>query len=120
MNWLLTIVFYFFLFFQYYLSGDFMLSVFKYEKTFGKILFSGFLTTFLITFLVGFPCQLFFTSFNTYFIIQSIVFILLDAFLLFKYKDKIKIYVKNKEYKKQGSKKSIWKNTLITINIYVF
>lgn len=120
MNWLLTIVFYFFLFFQYYLSGDFMLSVFKYEKTFGKILISGFLTTFLITFLVGFPCQLFFTSFNTYFIIQSIVFILLDAFLLFKYKDKIKIYVKNKEYKKINIKIFIKENWLCILFVLLF
>ena len=120
MNWLLTIVFYFFLFFQYYLSGDFMLSVFKYEKTFGKILFSGFLTTFLITFLVGFPCQLFFTSFITYFIIQSIVFILFDAVLLFKYKDKIKSYIKNKQYKNIDIKTFLKENWLCILFVVLF
>ena len=120
MNWLLTIVFYFFLFFQYYISGDFMLSVFKYEKTFGKVLISGFLTTFLITFLVGFPCQLLFTSFKIYFIIQCIAFILFDAVLLFKYKDKIKSYINNKQYKNIDIKTFLKENWLCILFVVLF
>ncbi|MDD7281957.1 DUF6077 domain-containing protein [Floccifex sp.] len=120
MNWILTFIFYFFLFFQYALSGEFILSLFGYEKTSGKRIIAGFLCTFFITFLVGFPCQLFFTSFNTYFIIQILVFIIFDMILIIHYRNRISRFFEYKEYKTINYKEILKNNWVCILLVVLF
>ena len=74
MYWLLSLVFWFFMFNFYYFLGDVLLDFFGYEKNAGKRLIIGFLFTFLLTFLVVFPSQNLHLSWNIYFIVQCLVF----------------------------------------------
>lgn len=84
MNWLLTLVFYLVLFPHYYLLGNTCLEIFHYEKNVRKSILAGFVTTFFITFIIGFPCQLFYLSWKFYFILQLIVFVLIDGVLIYR------------------------------------
>ena len=89
MNWLLTCVFYLVLFPHYYLLGKQSLQIFNYEKNARMNILAGFLVTFFLTFIIGFPCQLFHLSWNFYFVLQLLVFIVIDGIVLFINKDKI-------------------------------
>ena len=84
MNLVLSVVFYVCLSFQYYLLGNECLDLFGYNKNTRTILISGFLSTFFLTFIIGFVCQILHLSWTLYFILQSILFVVVDGYLLFK------------------------------------
>ena len=83
MNWIFTIIFLTVIFLHYSLLGEGLLSFFSYENNFNKRIIAGFFFTFFLTFLVGFPCQLFQLSWNLYFILQITVLLIVDFFFLF-------------------------------------
>ena len=84
MNLVLSVVFYVCISFQYYLLGNECLDLFGYNKNTRTILISGFLSTFFLTFIIGFVCQILHLSWALYFILQSILFVVVDGYLLFK------------------------------------
>lgn len=88
MNWILTLVFYVVLFPHYYLLGSTCLEIFNYQKNSRKSILAGFVVSFFITFAIGFPCQLFYLSWNLYFVLQLIIFVLLDGLLIYRNKCK--------------------------------
>ena len=84
MNLVLSVVFYVCISFQYYLLGNECLDLFGYNKNTRTILISGFLSTFFLTFIIGFVCQILHLSWALYFILQSILFVVVYGYLLFK------------------------------------
>lgn len=90
MYWLLSLVFWFFMFNFYYFLGDVLLDFFGYEKDAGKRVIIGFLFTFFLTFIVVFPSQNLHLSWNIYFIFQCIVFGAILVFLILSEKKVIK------------------------------
>lgn len=76
MYWLLSLVFWFFMFNFYYFLGDVLLDFFGYEKNAGKRLIIGFVFTFVFCFVVVFPCQILHLSWSIYFLAQSILFLI--------------------------------------------
>lgn len=95
MNWIFSSLFLVFIFIQYTLLGEFLLTYFGYEKTVGKRVIAGFLFTFFLSFLVGFPCQLLHVSWNIYYWIQLLVYIIIDCYAVISQKDKIHSFIDN-------------------------
>lgn len=98
MNWLFSLLFYLFLLFQYSLSGEVLLHIFGYERTWGMRCVTGFFFLFFLSFLVAFPCQLLMLSWDIYVIIFSIGLLILDGFFLF-YIKKYCLIKEIKEYR---------------------
>ncbi len=84
MNLVLSVVFYVCLSFQYYLLGNECLDLFGYNKNTRTILISGFLSTFFLTFIIGLYVRFFIYPGHYTFILQSILFVVVDGYLLFK------------------------------------
>ena len=95
MNWIFTIIFFIISFSHYILNGEIILSFFNYKKSLTLRLISGFFFTFFISFIVGFPCQLFYLSWDIYFILQSIVFLAIDFIFVFILRNSIMNFFKN-------------------------
>lgn len=79
MNWILTLILYIYLFIQYYLFGSFCVSFSGYESSLSNKLVFGFLFTFFIMFLVGVPCQMISTNWDTYFYLITFILILVNV-----------------------------------------
>lgn len=86
MNWLLSFLFYFFLLFQYLISGEVLLQFLGYKKTWGMRCITGFFFLFFLSFLVAFPCQVLMVSWDIYVVAFSILLLLSDCLFLFYFK----------------------------------
>lgn len=85
MNYLLSILFLVIILFFYYIIGNYVIR--KNENntnSFAKKLLCGFIITFFLGFIVGFPCQLFSTSWYLFAIIYSIILLSVFAFCIVK------------------------------------
>ena len=88
MNHLLTFIFLIFIFYFYWLIGEFVADCFaiKIKNSTAYVIY-GFISVFFISFIIGFPCQLFQLSWNVYFILFFVLFFSFFVFLLLrKYK----------------------------------
>ena len=92
MNHLLTFIFLIFIFYFYWLIGEFVADCFaiKIKNSTAYVIY-GFISVFFISFIIGFPCQLFQLSWNVYFILFCVLFFSFFVFLLWrKYKNIVK------------------------------
>lgn len=81
MNWILTLIFLCVVFLVYYLIGSAFISFFHLPQVVESKIISGFLITFLLLFITGFPAQNFHLSWNLYFF-SSLILLLVTLFLL--------------------------------------
>lgn len=100
MNWLLTLIFYFYLFIQYYLFGTFCVSFSNYRSTLSSKLIFGFFSTYFLLFLVGFPCQILGTSWIIYFILATSTLLLVDIIIFLYLKTNHRFEIGNLKLKK--------------------
>lgn len=90
MNWILSILFLIIVYTVYYGLGDLVLDIFGYKKTNAMRFIAGFLMLFFFQFVIGVPCQLLHLSWTIYFVLQSIVFLMIIALLVYRNKSKLK------------------------------
>ena len=83
MNHLLTFIFLIFIFYFYWLIGEFVADCFaiKIKNSTAYVIY-GFISVFFISFIIGFPCQLFQLSWNVYFILFCVLFFSFFVFFL--------------------------------------
>lgn len=105
MNWILSIIYFMFIFIHYYLLGDRLITIFDYKPNISKKMIAGFFGTYFCTFIIGFPSQMLHISWNLYFVIQSLFFCIIDIFL---------IYLKRKDII------SFWKQFTLKKGVYSF
>ena len=84
MNWLLSLLYYVFIIFQYLVIGKTVVSFSKLREKISYYIITGFFVTYAISFFIAFPSQALHISWNAYFILQLVVFLLVDAFCAFK------------------------------------
>lgn len=95
MNWILTVVFLIVIFSHYYLLGNSVLKFGKYDDTVSKSLILGFLFTYLISFIVAFPCQILHLNWNVFFFSLLFAYTVIDGLLiLFVQKDHL-MHIRN-------------------------
>lgn len=76
MNHILTFIFLLFIFYYYWLIGDFVSNIFDLKiKNNSTYIIYGFVCMFFITFCIGVPLQWIQTSWNVFFILFTIIFI---------------------------------------------
>ena len=93
MNWIFTCFFLIVIFLHYSLLGEGILSFFSFESSLNKRIIAGFFFTFFLTFLIGFPCQVFHVSWNLYFVLQIFEFVLIDVVAFFYQRNRIKSFL---------------------------
>ena len=122
MNWIFTIIFLIVILLHYSLLGEGLLSFFSYESNFNKRIIAGFFFTFFLTFLIGFPCQVFHVSWDLYFILQVIELLLVDLLFFLYLRKKIKNHLSN-IYKKDIVKsvlKIVKENWICILFVFLF
>ena len=86
MDYILGMFFLIFIFFYYYILGDFVLDKVgaKYIRLRSFKILTGFIFCYFISFIVGLPCQLFKVNWNIFFysllIINIIIFIFINKY----------------------------------------
>ena len=106
MNHLLTFIFLIFIFYFYWLIGEFVADCFaiKIKNSTAYVIY-GFISVFFISFIIGFPCQLFQLSWNVYFILFCVLFFSFFVFLLWRKYRNISTFVN--EFKSSLKKENI-------------
>ena len=111
MNHLLTFIFLIFIFYFYWLIGEFVADCFaiKIKNSTAYVIY-GFISVFFISFIIGFPCQLFQLSWNVYFILFCVLFFSFFVFLLWRKYKNISTFVNEFKsiLKKESSKKDLF------------
>lgn len=83
------------LFISYRLFGEFVVEKAGYQKkSVSLTLIAGFLSVHFLGFVIGLFCQSFHVSWNFFFVVLSIVYWSLMVFLLYHYREKIRIWKK--------------------------
>ena len=121
MYWLLSLVFWFFMFNFYYFLGDVLLDFFGYEKNAGKRLIIGFVFTFVFCFVVVFPCQILHLSWSIYFTAQIILFlIIIFSLIIIRHNLIVEKYVYLKSNFRTASKLFIKDNWILLSFVILF
>ena len=114
MNYFLTILFLMLIMIYYSQIGELAISFFHIPKvTFEVKIVAGFLVTFLLGMIVGFPSQLFSISYTAYWTIFFIVFFGILLFTLFNKREQLNIRFKT-------NKKDIFKKVLHHFSLHWF
>ena len=119
MNHLLTFIFLIFIFYFYWLIGEFVADCFaiKIKNSTAYVIY-GFISVFFISFIIGFPCQLFQLSWNVYFILFCVLFFSFFVFLLWRKYKNISTFVN--EFKSSLKKENIIDHVKNNWVIYIF
>ena len=119
MNHLLTFIFLIFIFYFYWLIGEFVADCFaiKIKNSTAYVIY-GFISVFFISFIIGFPCQLFQLSWNVYFILFCVLFFSFFVFLLWRKYKNISTFVN--EFKSNLKKENIIDHVKNNWVIYFF
>lgn len=119
MNHFLTFVFLIFIFYFYGLIGEFVADCFgiKIKNSTAYVIY-GFISLFFVSFIIGFPCQLFQLSWNVYFILFCVLFFSFFVFLLWRKYKNISTFVS--EFKDSLKKEKIINHIKNNWVIYIF
>ncbi len=119
MNWILTAIFFLFLYFQYSIIGSYLIFLgnFNIENSKHRYIL-GFLGTSFIFFVIGFFCQLLKTSWNLYFILQLLVLVIIDFFIIRK--KTLKLDVINGTFFSKAVKRFLKDNWICVLFVALF
>ncbi len=124
MDYILSMFFLVFIFFYYYILGDFVLNIVekKYTKLKSFKLLTGFIFCYFISFVVGLPCQLFKVSWNIFFysllITNLVIFIFVNKYKFKNFKNFFDAI--HKKFNKNYIKEWIKDNWVCLIFVIIF
>lgn len=119
MNHILTFVFLIFIFYLYWLSGEFVADFFdlKIKNSTAYIIY-GFISVFFISFVIGVPCQFLRLSWYVYFTLFCIFLFLFFIFLMWKKYKNISTFIN--KFKENLDKEKIIEHIKNNWIIYIF